>query len=148
METISFKKVLISYLISSIAIFSMSATFSMMGLLGSTTASVAGTMSNELMVLFHLGVVLFANGILHSLFYYGGLKSSPLIKGIGIGILLGVTYFFLGAFALDAYSITSDPFSLLMGAMGGRVIEYSSGGVVTALVSVSDIHRWGLLRAF
>jgi hypothetical protein len=46
------------------------------------------------------------------------------------------------------YDINSDPIQLLMSALSGRVIEYSSGGVLTAIISVTDIHKWGLLRAF
>ena len=100
------------------------------------------------MVIIQFVVILVANGVLHSLFYYGGLKSSPLVKGLGIGVFLGMSYFLFSIFVLDSYDINSDPFSLLMSAMSGRVLEYSSGGFVPALISVSDIHRWGLLRAF
>lgn len=148
MNTISQKKVIISYLITSFAIFLTSATLSMFGLLEGTSVTIGGTMSAELMMVIQFAVVLFANGILHSLFYYGGLKSSPLAKGIGIGVVLGVSYFLVSVFALNLYDVTADPISLLMKGMSGRVIEYSSGGLVTALISVSDIHRWGLLRAF
>ena len=148
MDTISQKKVIISYYITSMVIFSISATTSMLGLLGNGPSVISGTLSSEFMVIIQLVVILVANGVLHSLFYYGGLKSSSLVKGLGIGVFLGMSYFLFSIFVLDSYDINSDPFSLLMSAMSGRVLEYSSGGFVTALISVSDIHRWGLLRAF
>lgn len=148
MDTISQKKVIISYFITSMVIFSISATTSMLGLLGNGPSFISGTLSSEFMVIIQFAIILIANGILHSLFYYGGLKSSPLVKGIGIGVFLGMSYFLFSIFVLDSYDINSDPFSMLLSAMSGRVIEYSSGGFVTALISVSDIHRWGLLRAF
>ena len=125
MDTVSSKKVLISYLITSIVIFAISATTSMLGLLENTGTTISGTLSNELMILIQLVVVLFANGVLHSTFYYGGLKSSPITKGLTIGFVLGMTYFLVSIFVLNSYDINSDPFSLLMSAMSSRVIEYT-----------------------
>ena len=148
MDTISQKKVIISYFITTLVIFGVSATTSVLGLQGQGTGSISGTMSNELMMLIQFIVILVANGILHSLFYYGGLNSSPITKGLGIGVVLGLSYFLVSIFALNLYDINADPISLLMSAMSSRVVEYSSGGFVTAVISVSDIHRWGLLRAF
>lgn len=148
METISQKKVIISYLITSLLIFVISATTSMLGMLGDTTLPIAGSMSNELMAILQLTVVLLANLVLHGIFYYGGLKSSPMTKGLTIGVVLGLSYFMVSVFALNVYDINSDPIQLLISALSGRVIEYSSGGVLTAIISVTDIHKWGLLRAF
>jgi hypothetical protein len=148
METISQKKVIISYIITSMLIILISATTSMLGMLGDTSLPIAGTMSNELMALLQLCVVLLANLVLHGIFYYGGLNSAPLTKGLSIGVVLGLSYFMISVFALNVYDINSDPIQLLMSALSGRVIEYSSGGVLTAIISVTDIHKWGLLRAF
>jgi len=148
METISAKKVVISYVLTSVVIFAVSVMTSMLGLLGQGYSQITGNLAGELMVLLQLGVVLVANGILHSLFYYGGMQSSPITKGLSIGIVLGVGYFLVSIFALNLYDINSDPISLLIGAMSSRIVEYCSGGIVTAIISVSDIHRWGLLRAF
>jgi hypothetical protein len=148
MDNVSSKKVFISYLLTSIAIFAISATTNMLGLVGGTGNYISGTMSNELMVLIQLVVILIANGVMHSVFYYGGLKSSPLTKGLTLGFVLGMSYFLVSVFALNSYDINSDPLSLLMSALSSRLVEYSSGGALTAIISVSDIHRWGLLRAF
>ena len=148
MDNVSSKKVLISYLLSSIVIFAVSATTSMLGLVGGTESSISGTMSNELIVLMQLLIILLSYGVTHSVFYYGGLKSSPLTKGLTLGFVLGMSYFLVSVFALNSYDINSDPLSLLMSALSSRVVEYSSGGALTAIISVSDIHRWGLLRAF
>lgn len=148
METISQKKVIISYLITSLLIFLVSATTSMLGILGDASLPIAGSLSNELMAILQLAVVLLANIVLHGIFYYGGLNSSPMAKGLTIGVVLGLTYFMVCVFALGIYDINSDPIHLLASALSGRVIEYSSGGILTAIISVSDIHKWGLLRAF
>lgn len=147
METISSKKVIISYVITSVVIFCISAVTSTLGLLGNDAGSISSTISMELLVLMHLAIVLFANGILHGMFYYGGLESSPIVKGVGIGMCLGLIYFLVAVFGFNAYDINADPISLLMSVVSSKVVEYSSGGVLTAMISVSEIHKWGLLRA-
>jgi hypothetical protein len=91
-------------------------------------------------------IVLAANSILHFIFYYGGLDSSSIAKGIGIGTTLGLIYFLIRVFALNLYDLNA-PLHQLVEAMSGRIIEYSYGGIVTAFVSVSNIHRWGILKA-
>ena len=148
MEHISQKKIVISYLVTSFMIFLVSAVTSTLGLFGDDVVSVSGSMSTELTLLIHFIVVLLANAILHGLFYYGGLKSSPITKGVGLGMVLGGLYFMVCTFVFNAYDINTDPISYLASAMSGRMVEYSSGGLITAIISVSDIHKWGLLRAF
>ncbi len=148
MDNISSKKVLVSYLLTSFIIFLVSATMSMIGLFGHDGTTVTGSMSTELMIILQLSIVLAVNAVLHGIFYYGGLNSSPIAKGIGIGVMLATIYFLVSMFALNIYDINSDSASTLVSAMGGRLIEYCSGGLVTAIISVTDIHKWGLLRAF
>lgn len=71
-----------------------------------------------------------------------------MMKGISVGACLGVIYFMVGVFGLNIYDPNAAPFEQLFGAMGGRLIEYGTGGIATAVISVSDIRKWGLLRAF
>lgn len=148
MESTSQKKIIVSYFITSAIIFMISALTNVMGVFGNGVGEAASTMSIELMAIIQLAVVLTANCFLHFVFYYGGFKSSPIAKGIGIGAFLGLTYFLVTVFAFNFYDINADPLLQIAGGMSGRMIEYSSGGVLTALISVSDIHKWGLLRAF
>lgn len=147
METISSKKVVISYVLTSVVIFTISAITSALGLLGNGAGSFSGTLSTELLAFIHLFIVLAANGVLHGLFYYGGLESAPIIKGISIGMCLGLGYFLIAVFAFNSYDINSDSITLLLSAISSKVFEYSVGGVLTAVISVSEIHKWGLLRA-
>jgi len=148
MEHINQKKVVISYLLTSILIFSISAFTNMIGMVGQQTLPISGSMSNELMMLVQLAIILVANGFLHYVFYFGNLNSSPIAKGVGMGVAFGVIYFVVSVFGLNIYDLNGDSISSLATAMSGKVIEYSSGGLVTAIISVSDIHKWGLLRAF
>ena len=147
MDTVSQKKVVISYLITTIIIFLVSATTSMLGFFGKG-ASGPNAMSLELMAIIQLVVVMVVNFTLHAVFYYGGMKSAPITKGLIIGTILGTTYFLVSVFGLNLYDINAEPMQQLATAMGSKVFEYCSGGVITAVISVSDIHKWGLLKAF
>ncbi len=144
MERIALKKVVVSYTLTSLMIFILSAFTSMMGVYGKASGSLS--MSVELMAVIQLIVVLVSNFLLHMFFYYGGFRSSPITRGVGIGAMLGVVYFLISVFVLNMYNVNS--VQMLLGAMSGRVIEYGLGGIATAVISVSDIGRWGLLRAF
>lgn len=147
MNSISPKKVLVSYVITSVVIFFISAAISMSGMISTNIGDASSRMSMELLIIMQLILILSANFILHGVFYYGGFKSSPISRGIGIGAMLGVVYFLVGVFALDLYDINTEMLQLA-GAMGGRMIEYATGGIATAVISVTDINRWGLIRAF
>jgi len=146
MRLTSQKKIVISFLISSVVIFTISAVGNALGIFGYDTNSITRHMSIEFMMAIQLLIVLAANSILHFVFYYGGSDSSPIAKGIGIGTTLGLIYFLITVFALNLYDFNA-PLHQLVEAMSGRIIEYSSGGIATALVSVSNIHRWGILKA-
>lgn len=146
MEKTSLKKITLSYLITSVLIFIISAATSMLGLFGKGVGAFG--MSVELMMLIQLTVVLLANLLLHGLFYFGGFHSSPIKKGISIGAVIGVSYFLITVFLVGSYNIETESMAVLLRAAGGRVVEYCTGGVMTALISVSEIHRWGLLKAF
>ena len=148
MDTISIKKVLISYVITSLVIFFVSAAVSISGILGNSISSVWGHLSIELIAIIQFTIVSVSNLVLHMVFYYGGFASSPLVRGLGIGAFMGLAYFLIGVLALDLYDVNTDTLQQLIGAMSGRIIEYSAGGIAMAVISVSDIHRWGLLRAF
>lgn len=146
MEPISAKKIFISYLITSLVIFSVSAFLSLSDVIGKGDTQIAGVMSVELMLILQLANVLIANAILHWFFYFGDSHASPLAKGVATAAVLGVLNFLLSVFALDMYDICSDSMLVLVGAVGGNVVEYSSGGIVAAIISVTDIHKWGLFR--
>lgn len=147
MDSISPKKIVISYIITSVVIFFVSAAISVTGFFEANMGSAVSQLSVELMILFQLAVVLTSNLILHGVFYFGGFSASPFAKGACIGSLLGIMYFLIGVFAFDFYDLNNEMLSLLS-AVSGRVVEYSAGGITAAIISVSDVHRWGLLRAF
>ncbi len=148
MEKTDFKKALISYVLTSFIIFFLTAVTSMLGVYGSGVGGQSFRMSVELMIMIQLVVVLGSNLLLHLIFYFGGFHASPIAKGVGIGAVLGVAYFLVTMFALNTYNVNTDSMQILFSAMSGRIIEYGSGGILTAIISVSDIGRWGLLRAF
>lgn len=148
METISFKKVAVSYVATSIILFFASALTSASGLFGNHFGSAAGFLSVELMIIVQLLVVLMANAVMHWFFYFGGFHSSPIVKGITLGVVVALAYFMTGVFALNVFDINSDPLNMLAGTVSGRMFEYCTGGIATAVISVSDVHKWGLLRAF
>ena len=147
MEPISRKKMIISYVLTSVVLFFISALVSVSGIFDPNMGNAVSRISLELMVLIQLVVVLVSNLFLHGVFYYGGLDSSPIARGIGIGSLMGVMYFLVGVFIFDFYDLNNG-LQELAGAISGRVIEYTTGGVATAVISVTDIHRWGILKAF
>lgn len=148
METVTFKKIVVSYVVTSFILFFASALTSASGMFGNHFGSAAGFLSLELMVVIQLAVVLFANALMHWFFYYGGFNSAPIVKGTTLGVVMALAYFMTGVFALNVFDITSDPLNTLAGAMSGRLFEYCTGGIATAVISVSDVHKWGLLRAF
>ncbi len=147
MDPISLKKIFISYFLTSFVIFFISAAFSVGGVFDNNLSITMSHFSVELIVLMQLSVVMVSNLVLHAIFYYGGFTSSPITRGIAIGAMLGSIYFIVGAFAFDLYDVNTG-LSQLAGAYGGRLIEYGTGGIATAVISVTDIHKWGLLRAF
>jgi len=140
------KKIAISFLISSAVIFIISAIGNALGIFGYDASAVTREMSIEFMMAIQLSIVLAANSILHFMFYYGGLNSSPIAKGVGIGTALGLVYFLISVFALNLYDLNA-PSHQLVEAMSGRVIEYGSGGIATAFISVSKVQKWGFLKA-
>jgi magnesium-transporting ATPase (P-type) len=148
MENVTFKKILISYCITSVLIFFISAAANVAGVFGNNMGTSMDSMSIELFAIMQLVLVLLANSVLHIIFYYGGFSASPILRGVGIGAFLGLTYFIFSAFALNIYDIHGESLMDLSAALGGRVFEYAAGGIATAAISVSDIHRWGILRAF
>ena len=147
MENTPLKKVVVSYLITSILIFCVSAVSSSLGLFGKGAVIGSGTMSTQMFIAVQFAIVLMANAVLHGVFYFGGFNSSPIAKGVGTGMVLGLTYFLVSVFGLGMFDLGTDSVSLLASAMGGRLFEYCTGGIMTAVISVSDIHKWGLLRA-
>ncbi|HAP68202.1 MAG TPA: hypothetical protein DCR04_00520 [Flavobacteriales bacterium] len=146
MRPISQKKIVISFLVSSAVIFTISAIGNVLGVFGYHTNSITGQMSVEIMMAVQLLIVLATNSILHFVFYFGGLNSSPIAKGVGIGTAIGIVYFLISVFGLNLYDLHA-PTTQLVEAMGGRVIEYGSGGIATAFISVSNVKKWGLLKA-
>ena len=146
MRPTSQKKIVISFLVSSAVIFTISAIGNALGVFGFHANSITGHMSVEIMMAIQLLIVLATNSILHFVFYFGGINSSPIAKGVGIGAAIGIVYFLISVFGLNLYDLHA-PTTQLVEAMGGRVIEYGSGGIATAFVSVSNIHKWGLLKA-
>lgn len=148
METISVKKVIVSYLLTSVILFFTSALMSISGVFGGQIGGSIHHISVELMIAYQMAVVLVSNAILHWFFYYAGFRYSPFTKGLTIGMVLGAAYFSVCVFGLNIYDITGDPIGQLIGAVSGRMIEYTTGGIATALISVSDVHKWGLLKAF
>lgn len=148
MENISFKKIVISYIITSAVIFFTSAVANAAGIFGSELGTSLDSMSIEVLTLIQLMLILFANSVLHLIFYYGGFSASPIARGVGIGAFLGLGYFLFSAFAFNIYDIHAESLVNLSAAMGGRMIEYGAGGITTAVISVTDVHRWGILRAF
>ena len=148
MDTNSPKKVNVSYVITSVLMFFISAAFSMSGMFESSIHNVGFHLSNELIIVSQMLVVLVANFILHAIFYYGGFKSSPITRGLVTGTVLGVAYFLAMVFVFDVYNLNTEPMTTLLAAVSGRVVEYGTGGIATAVISVSDVHKWGLLRAF
>ncbi|MBI1286550.1 MAG: hypothetical protein GC178_03135 [Flavobacteriales bacterium] len=148
METTSAKKVIVSYLMTSVILFFISALMSVSGLFGNHIVTSVHQISVELMIVTQLSIVLVSNAVFHWFFYYAGFNSSPITKGLSIGMTLGVAYFLVCVFGLNLYDISGDPLHELAGVVGGRVIEYCTGGVAAAVISVSDVEKWGLLRAF
>jgi hypothetical protein len=148
MEKISIKKVLVSYLFTSMMILSISAIGNAVGIFGKGLGSNSPMVSVELVVVLQVAMVLVINSVLHALFYFGGFQSSPMAKGVAIGSVLGMTYFLVMVFGLGVYNINTDSFQMLFGAMTGKMLEYCTGGVMTAVLSVTEIHKWGMLRAF
>jgi len=148
MERISLKKVLVSYMFTSLVILSISAMLNLLGFFGKGIGSTSAMLPVELFITIQIIAVLLSNSILHALFYFGGFESSPMAKGVAIGSALGMTYFLVLVFGFGVYNINTDSFQSLFGAMTGRMLEYCTGGVMTAVLSVTEIHKWGMLRAF
>lgn len=146
MRSISPKKIVISYLISSAVIFLITAISNAFGLFGHQVVVSPSNLSNEAIMAVQLIIVLATNLVFHFIFYYGGLHSSPIAKGVGIGTAVGLVYFMVTVFGLNLYDLNTAPVQELVGALTGRVVEYSSGGIATAFVSVSNMHKWGLLK--
>lgn len=147
-ENPSFQKVFVSYAITTLFVFFCSAIADHLGLYGDRIIVGNGTLSHDLFLLIQFLVVCVANGILHGFFYFGNLESSPIIKGLGLGSMIAVSYFLICVLGLNMFDVTSDSMSSLISALGGRMFEYCSGGLITAAISVSDLHKWGLIRSF
>lgn len=141
------KKLFVSYMITSTMIFLVSAIMQASGPFNGGVQAVVGS-STAMMAAIQLTVVLVLNLFLHAMFYYGGFNSSPITKGVGIGAALGFFYCMFGLFVFQPHSIDSTPISEVITTLSGNVAEYTLGGILTAVISVSDVHKWGVMRAF
>ncbi|MCB9187325.1 MAG: hypothetical protein H6601_11365 [Flavobacteriales bacterium] len=146
MEKVTLKKIFISYLITSLVIFLVSAAISIAGTTGKGMHTNIGEISIEIMMMIQLAHILVANAILHWFFYFGGSHASPLTKGVATAAILGVMNFMISVFALNIYDIYTDSLSVLLSGMSSRVVEYGSGGILAAIISVTDIHKWAFFR--
>ena len=142
-DKISLKKVLVSYSITTLFVFVFSAIADQFGLYGNRVIIGNGAFSHNTFLVIQLLLVCIANGVLHGIFYFGNLESSPIMKGLGLGSMVAVSYFLVAVLGFNMFDVTGDSMSLLMGALGGRLFEYCSGGLMTAVISVSDLHKWG-----
>lgn len=147
MESTPLKKVVVSFLLTTAAIFSLTALNSFFGLFGKGLQLVPGSLSYELYVLIQLCAAVFASACINMIFYYGGLRSSPIEKGVGSGIVIGLTYFAISMFVFNVYNVNTDSLLTIATGMSGNIFEYGTGGLLTAFVSLTEIHKWGLLRA-
>lgn len=147
MEQTPFKKIVVSFLLTSGVIFSITAMNSMLGLFGKGLQLVPGSISFELYVFVQFCAAAFASACIHMVFYYGGLNSSPITKGVGSGLVVGLAYFALSMFVFNVYNINTDSLMTIAAGIGGSIFEYGSGGLLVAVVSLTEIHKWGLLRA-
>lgn len=142
-------RLLISYGITSLLILFASVVLGPLGIfhykfsiITSVTESVG---LNQVVQIF---ILLTANFILHALFYHGGSNRSPFIKGVGIGFTVGFVLFTLGLFACTWLDINSSSVHLIGSTLIKRTLEFTTCGFATAVLSVFDLPRWGILRAF
>jgi hypothetical protein len=147
MHETPFKKVFVSFLLTVAIVFALSAITSMFGFFGKGLRLVPDTMSYELYVLSQLVASIFASACIHMVFYYGGLHSSPISKGVGTGLVIGIAYFALSMFVFNVYSVKTDSLATISAGLSGSIFLYGFGGLLVAVVSLTDIHKWGLLRA-
>ena len=141
-------RVVVSYLISSTIILLGYLLFQRYGVFEyDFISAVSNEASVELRKLAQLSFVLISNFILHVTFYYGRFTASPLVRGVSIGFLMGLSIFILSVFESGCMGLISSPLNEIVSIMATKAIEFTSCGVLTAILSVSEIPRWGLFKA-
>lgn len=112
------------------------------------SAVTIGQFSSGFEQILDLSLMLLVNLLIHSWFYFENSRTAPIYRGIKIGAVLGLVTFWVSVFVFDSYNVGGDSILVFLGGLGGTVAEYTTGGALTALISVTEIHKWGFLRAF
>jgi hypothetical protein len=145
MEETSIKKFIISWIMTTLAMFSLSVVFH--SLFSTQPAMVINGLhlSGRIMAILTFLSTATISLIFHALFYYGGFTCAPIKKGAGLGVALGFLYFMLMGFGLGAYNIHGSLVDI-GGGMLWQVFEQGIGGMLASVLSITEIHRWGVFR--
>lgn len=144
-QEVPFKKFIISWVAITLMMFGLSVVFH--GLFAGQPALVVNglSLSGKVLAIISFCSTAAISLIFHALFYFGGLTCAPIVKGIGLGAALGFLSFMLVGFGLGAYSVHAS-FAELGGGMLWQVCEQGMGGALASVISLTEIHRWGVFR--
>lgn len=145
MEEVPFKKFLISWIMTTVAMFLLSVVFHSLVEDQQTLIINDLRFSGRALAIISFLTTAAVSLIFHVLFYYGGFTCAPIKKGAGLGAALGFLYFMLMGFGLGAYSIHGSLVEI-SGGMFWQTFEQGVGGVLASVISISEIHRWGIFR--
>ena len=144
-QEVPFKKFVISWVAITLMMFGLSVVFH--GLFADQQSLVINglSLSGRVLAIISLCSTATISLIFHALFYFGGLTSAPIVKGLGLGMALGFLYFMLVGFGLGAYSVHASFVELGRGILW-QICEQGIGGVFASVISLTEIHRWGVFR--
>lgn len=145
MEEVPLKKFLISWIMTTVAMFSLSVVFHSLVAEQQTLIINELRFSGRALAAISFITTAAVGLVFHVLFYYGGFTCAPIKKGAGLGAALGFLYFMLMGFGLGAYSIHGS-LAEIGGGMFWQTFEQGVGGVLASVISISEIHRWGIFR--
>lgn len=144
MNNISNLKIAVSWIVSTALLLSVSAILHSV-LLVDPTLDLAATVSPGLII--PLATALFAavNLVVHSIFYFGGFSCSPIRKGVGISMCIGFVYLMVVLLCSNIITVHASWTVIGMNLLT-TIMEMLILGLLVSVISISEIHRWGVFR--
>lgn len=144
MNNVSTTKLAVSWIVSTIVLLVVGGSFHALFQVD-PTLEMAGTLSAELTLPFAIALFATLNLIVHCIFYFAGFTSSPIRKGLGISMSIGFVYMMVILLCTNIVTVHA-----AWHVLGVNLIAIASEmavlGLAVSVLSISEIHRWGIFR--
>ena len=144
MNPVSASKLAVSWIVSTILLLVIGASFHAL-FHADPTLEMAGTLSTELTLPFTVALFATINLIVHCIFYFAGFNSSPIRKGFGISMSIGFAYMMVILLCTNIITVHA-AWHVIGVNLIAIATEMAVLGLAVSVLSISEIHRWGIFR--